>query len=234
MTSGNEAGSYNSVDGNLVKNDSKPQISVNRIELDVKKSTSKPSGLTDDEFNSFLAENVIHSTEQEDLTTTSSEITPELREGLRDYANTELGEAVIRYIISNNLKVNFINEFYADMSFSATDLSSGEIEILYTDDLETWKEAHKDFHPGNQIRSATMGSLLAHEFGHTQAGRGAKSLSYIPQRQPGADKFDKFLLDSEEVRATRVFENSYRRERNMPIRTHYSNLDVVNFNSKEN
>jgi len=155
----------------------------------------------------------------------------ELLAGLREYASTDLGSKIIRNIIENNGTVNFIEVFLPSDGFGAVDLSSSDIEITYTSNLQGWKNSRKDFHQGNQVNTATIGSLLAHEFGHTNAGRNVlnfpaiKSINYVNGKMeinPNASKW-------EEVRTVKYFENAYREQKGMPLRTHYVNTDIMKF-----
>jgi len=115
--------------------------------------------------------------------------------------------------------------------FGASDLSSSDIEITYTSDLNGWKNARKDFHPGNQVATATIGTLMAHEFGHTNAGLSVLSLKPIDASKMinGMLNTDPRALKWDEVRTVMRFENAFRREKGLPSRTHHVNTDVRTF-----
>lgn len=93
----------------------------------------------------------------------------------------------------------------------------GPNSIHYTKDLEGWKVKvllEKPEKKGEQISSATLGSLIAHELGHTEIGLNSLGKSY----ELISDYSE--VIISEKV-AVNYFENIYRAEYKMPLRTTY-------------
>lgn len=80
-------------------------------------------------------------------------------------------------------------------SFMTWDYEDGTNDIIYTTDVQKWIEGNiQHAIPQRQLESSKLGSLLGHEFGHTSFGGSL-----------------------EEIQATSIFENDYRRTCGMPL-----------------
>ncbi|WP_444933717.1 hypothetical protein [Microbulbifer sp. JTAC008] len=163
-----------------------------------------------------MKNNVIHKTEfpgktLHDSTTTETPLPDSLRQALYAFGNLGIGQKVFSQFIKDKTMLTFIeipdgspNQF--DKAFR-TYAESNEIE--YTQNIKGYLAAMREYTvPGDNFGTSTMGSLIAHEIGHTQVALRAFNLS---------PRYD----DQEEIRATRMFENIYRKNYKMPLRKSY-------------
>jgi len=149
----------------------------------------------------------------------------ELRGSLVKFGATDIGNKVYQQFIKDGATATFTEVTTAtdpDLQVAwRVGFNGNPNEIHYTRNISAWKAAPYTKRPGDEIQSATLGSLIAHEFGHTRSG-----LAAIGIRQ------NTFKLSVDEPRASALFENSYRAKYNMPIkRTYRKENDVLNFRS---
>ena len=97
-------------------------------------------------------------------------------------------------------------------------------EIIYTRNIKGYvKSLGNRRIAGDGMSSATLGSLITHEIGHTSTALRAIGHNSVPVYSRAAQKL-------EELRAAAVFENTYRRQFEMPLRrTYLKKNDVLSF-----
>ena len=110
--------------------------------------------------------------------------------------------------------------------------------IYYTEDVRAWyqnKLQEMTLPDGANLNVATLGTLLAHEIGHTPLGRAAFDLPAIdPMMHSTSNEgelvtvFNRQKIEAEEIRATRLFENVFREYIGIPLRrSYYRTNDVI-------
>ncbi len=104
-------------------------------------------------------------------------------------------------------------------------------KIYYMKSVLPWYTSKRDaghLPAGSYMEEATLGTLLAHEIGHTEVGRLALGLpiinSYL-RTDIGNGRvtfiFSREMVRKEELRAVRLFENPYRQYIGIPLRESY-------------
>ncbi|MBW3533573.1 hypothetical protein, partial [Shewanella sp. NKUCC06_TVS] len=186
---------------------------------------------TNDELSEkFISNNVVHKTEksvkgQYSPIEVNSEIPEELRSALVQIGQTKLGQKVYAQFIKEGKTVTFVEVTKeTDPTYGAAFQVTAEAdEILYSRDVAGYVASREIRVAGDGLNSATLGSLISHEFGHTQTGLAAVGQSPIPVYN---------LKDKsrEELRASSQFENAFRQHYGMPIRSSYmKENDVLNY-----
>lgn len=154
-----------------------------------------------------------------------TQIPKTLEYALYDMSQSPIGQKIYDSAVSLGLSFTFVEvtketdpDYAVAYRVGYDDL--GENAIHYTQDLEGWKNKvteGKAEKLGEEISSATLGSILTHELGHTEIGLnaiGRKSLFIISF----AD-----VVRSERM-AVQYFENEYRKYRKLPLRKTYFNI----------
>lgn len=111
--------------------------------------------------------------------------------------------------------------------------------IYYTEDVKKWyqnKLQEMTLPEGANLDTATLGTLLAHEIGHTPLGRTAFNLPAIDPMMHSISSegelitvFSRQKIEAEEIRATRLFENVFRKFIGIALRrSYYRANDVMN------
>lgn len=154
--------------------------------------------------------------------------TPELRKAIQDYASTAQGRLVLTYAGDHDLRQDFD---YGPMDNRPEQVPPPGEVMLYNPAairlMATSQSADSD-----GFDTADFSTVFAHGVGHTRMGREALGL---PQIRPGAA--DGPLTVSlggpptpeeieEELRATALFENPYRRSKGFPLRRSYDGHEV--------
>ncbi|MCX2781324.1 hypothetical protein [Microbulbifer thermotolerans] len=143
----------------------------------------------------FIENNVKHF-DSMDTDAEETALPEETRKALYRIGRTNSGHRAFNTVIESGNSVNLYR--YMDQgfnSFMTWDYEDGANDIIYTTDVQKWIEGNiQHAIPQRQLESSTLGSLLGHEFGHTSFGGSL-----------------------EEIQATSIFENDYRRTYGMPL-----------------
>jgi len=188
----------------------------------------QPSNIAVDDF---IDSHVLHEIEIDNQGNTKpASLSNTARESLTDYLSSPDGARVMAEYMKGDLSLKLIKTLDPSTAFSAIEQPGMDI-IYYHEDVGAWLNAKKttiNIPAGANLEVATVGVLIAHEFGHTKGGRRAFNLPEIDSRLPPKFEngrwifsFDKAKLDADEIRATRMFENPYRKYRGLPLRESY-------------
>jgi len=149
-------------------------------------------------------------------------IPSELVEALTNIEKLPLGTKIFDSVISHQTKIKFVKVSEItdpDMvvafrvGFEDTDNNT----IFYTNDIDHWKQTTLDSRPeiiGEEISSSSLGSLIFHEFGHTNLARKAVGHDVT-------SVIDWQSRKQSEINAVKYFENIYRKYYQMPLRKSY-------------
>lgn len=196
-------------------------------------SGSAYSSLSNADISKLIKRQVEHQTEylkegSEKIHRKYTPLPKALFRALSQFAQTNVGAKVFKNLAQERSKLRFIQvnlETDPDMAvaFRVGFEDSGANTIHYTLKLEEWKRltlAGKSEKPGEEISSASLGSLIAHELGHTDIGMRSLGLGTTSHHEG-------------EMLAVHLFENRFRKHFGMPLRlTYYKPFDVLKYLSK--
>lgn len=182
----------------------------------------------------FIKNNLDHYTLRDDR---PSPPPPEIVDALHSYAGTARGRQVLAYARDHKLRQEMIDDKTSKQP-EEVDRESGR--MFYNPALiRTLPNAPGVAGEGRE--TADFGTMIAHMFGHTPIGRGALGLPSLngaaPAMESAAPSTNEIVVQYgseptlnqriEEIRATREFENAYRRSKGLPPRrTYYTQDDV--------
>lgn len=186
-------------------------------------------------INTFIENNMDHFTNDIDGDAFPSNAPRELVANLRKLYKSPIGERLIKNAVDNDITISFIQGHYPDEAFATFDNT-----IIYTLEIKKWYEnklvEFENLPAGANLSNIGLDVLLAHEFGHTGLGRLTLNLASIDPFIRSEVRngnlttiFSREKIRQEEIRAARLFENSYRTFINVPIRrSYYIENDVLN------
>lgn len=194
-----------------------------------KSETSEIGSQGADVTDEFISNHVSHFTEKvnpenpHEPIREATNLPEELVDALIKFGATNIGQKVYKQFIEDDAMATFTEVTVAtdpDMQVAwRVGFNDDQNEIHYTRDISAWKAAPYTKRPGDEVQSATIGSLIAHEFGHTKSGLAAIGIYN-----------NIYIRRIDEPRASALFENAYREKYNMPIKRTYSvENDVLNF-----
>jgi hypothetical protein len=156
--------------------------------------------LQTDKLTTLLKNNINHLSEVLNVGMLSepylvkSKIPSALRNALRNFGQTSVGNIIISDVIKSGKVLTFVEvtkQTDPDMAvaFRVGFDDMGPNTIHYTQNIELWKQlvlAGKPQKIGEEILSSTLGSLITHEIGHTEIG--LSSLGYTQSLDEDYDR----------------------------------------------
>jgi hypothetical protein len=174
----------------------------------------------------FLDGNVDHFTSDAGNTQTPSAVRPEVEQAIYRLSETARGRQMLNHAIGNDLRQIMIYRPTDEVLEDVDDIDSA---ISYDPAMLKNYGAKRPIE-GDGHETADFNTIMAHAFGHTEIGRRAFGLPEIKRSDAGAgptvierrdDEPPPAWRVEEELRATRDFENAYRRSNGKPPRTGY-------------
>jgi nucleoid-associated protein YgaU len=186
------------------------------------------------DFESFVNSNLKHDVMRgENGETLGAPPPKELLSALRDYADSPIGSTVLGFAVKDNRDVKFTQ------LASGTDAHAkgepGETQIFYS--LGRMRVDSQNKLAGDAVESLTLAGVISHEIGHTALARVALDLPAL-KRTAGSTVVEEdgfstvvfFTLPDEELRASALFENSYRQWKGLELRrSYFTENDVLNY-----